>query len=330
MSSAKLRYVPLVQYQFRCISSGDLFGKTKLSEISLPELPMPPAPKPTIEELVASGESVVREMGLFWWYTPPSYLRIGLEYLHSTFDLQWWATIVIGTVVLRLALFRVPILNQRNVAEMNKHMPFSDANRKKISDARAEGNKMLEAQAMMEMREYQQKQKMNPLKALWLGCGNALIFMTQYFALKKMAAANFPGFSTEGTLWFPDLTITDPYYALPAITAITTGLVIKLGIEFGFAANALQGWQRIAVQYGMPAMIFFGNWFMDFPSVRFLIFDRNFVQFAGNSVILVHFKFHHPLLCRSFPRTDCPTLAQHPRCGAVQTQRKSIQLQTNV
>jgi YidC/Oxa1 family membrane protein insertase len=203
----------------------------------------------------------------------------------------WWVareevsrSFVLGTVVLRLALFRVPILNQRNVAEMNKHMPFSDANRKKISDARAEGNKMLEAQAMMEMREYQQKQKMNPLKALWLGCGNALIFMTQYFALKKMAAANFPGFSTEGTLWFPDLTITDPYYALPAITAITTGLVIKLGIEFGFAANALQGWQRIAVQYGMPAMIFFGNWFMDFPSAILLYWcTSNFITlfYAG-------------------------------------------------
>lgn len=57
---------------------------------------------------------------------------------------------------------------------------------------------------------------------------NGTVFMTQFFALKKMVAANFPGFSTGGALWFQNLCDYDPYYILPAISAATLSIVMKV------------------------------------------------------------------------------------------------------
>lgn len=41
---------------------------------------------------------------------------------------------------------------------------------------------------------------------------------------------------TGGALWFTDLTIADPYYALPVITGLTFLLTVELG-----AADGMQG-----------------------------------------------------------------------------------------
>lgn len=39
---------------------------------------------------------------------------------------------------------------------------------------------------------------------------------------------NYPGLSTGGTMWFTDLTIADPYYILPLISAGTMAVVSRL------------------------------------------------------------------------------------------------------
>lgn len=43
-----------------------------------------------------------------------------------------------------------------------------------------------------------------------------------------MAAAPLPSFKEGGFAWFTDLSVTDPYYLLPIITSLSTGLYLYL------------------------------------------------------------------------------------------------------
>lgn len=83
--------------QIRYISSRDvLFGDKNISIPDIPSIPDPPLIKPSIEELAASGQSVLEELGLFSWWKPSSWLRLVYENVHLYTDLPWWGTIVCG------------------------------------------------------------------------------------------------------------------------------------------------------------------------------------------------------------------------------------------
>lgn len=60
---------------------------------------------------------------------------------------------------------------------------------------------------------------------------NGSVFLTQFFAIKKMVVVDFPGLSTGGALWFLDLTACDPYYILPLISSVTLSLVMRVSFK---------------------------------------------------------------------------------------------------
>ena len=67
-----------------------------------------------------------------------------------------------------------------------------------------------------------------------LGFSNPLqggIFISFFLASSKMAWAPVESMKTGGALWFPDLTVADPTYLLPVITALTLGVIIEVSID---------------------------------------------------------------------------------------------------
>lgn len=61
----------------------------------------------------------------------------------------------------------------------------------------------------------------------------APLFMSFFLTLRAMTGYPVESMMTEGLLWFKDLTIPDPYYALPVLTSATLFMVIKMGVEYG-------------------------------------------------------------------------------------------------
>lgn len=55
------------------------------------------------------------------------------------------------------------------------------------------------------------------------------VFLSMFYGLGGIAKLPVESFKTGGMLWFPDLTIADPYYILPAISALSVALVTKVG-----------------------------------------------------------------------------------------------------
>ncbi|VDL79366.1 unnamed protein product [Nippostrongylus brasiliensis] len=203
-----------------------------------------------------AGESVLGELGLLSWWKPSSYFRVALEGIHMHADIPWWATIVCATVTLRLALIIVPIMSQRLVAKQSQYKKELDDFRQRIESARLEGNNLLQQQIFLEQRDFLKSKDIRLGRQFLILIANGGVFATQFFAIKKMVEVNYPGLATGGTAWFTDLTATDPYLALPFMSAVTMALVTRVGIEMGTSADQMTPTMRIGMQYVLPVVIF--------------------------------------------------------------------------
>ena len=58
---------------------------------------------------------------------------------------------------------------------------------------------------------------------------NGAIFMAMFFAIRGMATLPVKSMEAGGLYWFTDLTIADPYFILPIITASSLLIHLKVG-----------------------------------------------------------------------------------------------------
>ena len=95
-------------------------------------------------------------------------------------------------------------------------------------------------QAKKVTKELLNREGCNPYKVAILPWVQIPLWIVISFAIRNMSRV-FPGMtplnpdisatlSTEGTLWFRDLTLTDPYYILPCVLVITNFLNIEVGL----------------------------------------------------------------------------------------------------
>uniref|UniRef100_A0A1I7W562 Mitochondrial inner membrane protein COX18 n=1 Tax=Loa loa TaxID=7209 RepID=A0A1I7W562_LOALO len=68
------------------------------------------------------------------------------------------------------------------------------------------------------------------------------LFLTQYCGIKKMAEVIYPSWTASGTLSFIDLTVPDPAFLLPTLTAICFTFAIKRWIETLQVEKAVSSW----------------------------------------------------------------------------------------
>lgn len=54
------------------------------------------------------------------------------------------------------------------------------------------------------------------------------IFLSMFWGLRGMTSAPVESMKTGGLLWFPDLTMADPYYILPLSISSTLFIIIEV------------------------------------------------------------------------------------------------------
>ncbi|KAG0413991.1 hypothetical protein HPB47_008856 [Ixodes persulcatus] len=110
----------------------------------VPAAPVPAAPVLEVVDpgaLVEHGEGTLQSMGLGGW-APSGMVQHCLDLLHSSTGLPWWATIALGTVVVKLLVFPAILKGQKNSIHMNNHLPQMQVLQAKLSEARSCGNQM--------------------------------------------------------------------------------------------------------------------------------------------------------------------------------------------
>ncbi|XP_044732289.1 mitochondrial inner membrane protein OXA1L-like [Chrysoperla carnea] len=211
---------------------------------SLPEIPKPPTVSTnettadlleattnlTTQTIDALKEPSFESLGLGGW-TPVGMVQQCLEYLHIGLDVPWWLTIVIGTMCVRILIFPLVIIAQRNAAIMNNHMPRLQELQVKMSEARQSGNNLDAARYGQEMMVFMKEKKLNPLKNMLVPLAQAPLFISFFMGLRGMANVPVDSMRYGGLFWFTDLTLPDPFYILPVITSFTMWVTIEVGTD---------------------------------------------------------------------------------------------------
>lgn len=147
--------------------------------------------------------------------------------------LEWYQTIAVATLCMRLLMFPVMVIAQRNMANMNNNMPAMQAIQEKITDARRRGDMFEMAQLTQELQKLSTAKGINPFKNMIPIVAQLPIFMSFFIGLRGMATCPVESLSTGGILWFENLSVTDPYYLLPLITCLTTYYQVRTDYSYG-------------------------------------------------------------------------------------------------
>jgi len=158
-----------------------------------------------LELTVDYGRLTVLAQPLFWL----------LEHIHGLIG-NWGWSIVLLTMMIKLAFYKLSETSYRSMANMRKLAPRLQSLKERYSDDRQKLN-----QAMMEMYK---KEKINPLG----GCLPIVVQIPVFIALYWMLLEAVELRQAPFMLWMNNLSAPDPYYVLPLLMGATMLIQQKL------------------------------------------------------------------------------------------------------
>jgi YidC/Oxa1 family membrane protein insertase len=155
---------------------------------------------------LSPGLELTVDYGPLWFLSQPIFWL--LEHIHSLLG-NWGWSIIVLTLIIKLAFFPLSAASYRSMARMRAVSPKLQALKEKFGDDR---QKM--SQAMMELYK---KEKINPLG----GCLPILIQMPVFLALYWTLLESVEMRQAPWMFWITDLSIKDPFFILPIIMGAT-------------------------------------------------------------------------------------------------------------
>lgn len=153
------------------------------------------------------------DYGWLWLIAEPLFWL--LDWIHG-FVGNWGWSIVILTLIIKLAFFHLSATSYKSMARMRKVQPRIVAIRERYGKDKQRMN-----QAMMELYK---KEKINPLG----GCFPILVQIPVFIALYWVLLESVELRQASFILWFDDLSVHDPYFVLPILMGATMLLQQKL------------------------------------------------------------------------------------------------------
>jgi len=206
------------------------------------------------------------------WYSFSDQAVNLVQFVHETTGLPYATTIFAVTLSLRMTLFPLAVMTQRNMSRMAHMQPELAVVTEKMKALNTDSS--MEERTRLQRHYYSlmQKYDCNPLKSVVLMLAQFPIFVGMFFGLQKMPEF-YPELSTGGLWWFTDLTISDPYYILPCITAATFIAGVEVNKALTLASNPSQGPIMINVMRGMGLLMIPMTSY--FPSIVFCYWVAN-------------------------------------------------------
>lgn len=164
-----------------------------------------PKSQDQLEEL-SPGLRLTVDYGILWFIAQPIFWL--LQNIHALLG-NWGWSIIVLTIVIKLAFFPLSAASYRSMARMRAVSPKMQALKEQFGDDR---QKM--SQAMMELYK---KEKINPLG----GCLPILVQMPVFLALYWVLLESVEMRQAPWMFWITDLSIKDPYFILPIIMGLT-------------------------------------------------------------------------------------------------------------
>ncbi len=162
---------------------------------------------------VAPGLELAVDYGLLTILAQPIYWL--LSKIHSLVG-NWGWSIIILTILIKLAFYKLSETSYKSMANMRKVTPRIQALKDRFGDDKERLN-----QAMMEMYK---KEKINPLG----GCLPILVQIPVFIALYWVLLESVEMRQAPFILWIDNLSAPDPYFVLPLIMGVSMYVQQKL------------------------------------------------------------------------------------------------------
>ncbi len=162
---------------------------------------------------IAPGLELTVDYGVLWFIA--QFLFSVLKILHTALG-NWGWSIVVLTVLIKLAFYPLSAAGYRSMARMRAVQPRLLQLRERYAEDKAKLN-----QAMMDM--YKQE-KINPLG----GCFPILVQIPVFISLYWMILESIELRQAPFVLWIHDLSAKDPFYVLPALMLISMVIQTRL------------------------------------------------------------------------------------------------------
>ncbi|GMF01449.1 unnamed protein product [[Candida] boidinii] len=119
------------------------------------------------------------------------------EYVHVFSGLPWWATIVVTTLGVRLALFPLFVKSSDAMARSAAVQPESKKLRKELNIATARGDQRLRNVKMLELRELNKKNGIK-MTHLFIAPATQITYgIGTFFGIREMCNKPVEGFDTQ-------------------------------------------------------------------------------------------------------------------------------------
>ena len=183
------------------------------------------------------------DMGWFWFISQPMvwFLDLINGYINN-----WALSVVLFTLILKLALFPVTAKGFVAMASMRRAGPMMKEIQNRYGDDRA--------RLSQEMMKLYKTEKVNPLGGCLPILAQLPFFIGFFFALREMVELRHASF-----LWMSDLSIPDPYFILPVVF----GLLMVATQKLSPAPATADPVQQQVIKY-MPVV--FSIFFFVFPA----------------------------------------------------------------
>lgn len=159
-----------------------------------------------------------------------------LNWFH-TLTRNWGFAIILLTLAVKLALYKLSESQYRSMAKMKKYAPRIQELKERYGDDRQRMH-----QAMMELYK---KEKFNPLAGCWPLLIQFPVFIALYWVLLESVELRQADFM----LWLNDLSAPDPYYVLPVLFGISMFVQQKL------SGNVMTDPMQQRIMNLMPVML---------------------------------------------------------------------------
>lgn len=206
-------------------------------------------------------------LGLPNVWPPASYAQRGLEWVIQDTSLPWWATIIGATVAIRLLIFPLMVKIQGNNIRLANIQPRMKELMEDVTYAKNAGDMATMQRSVSAVQKLMKDNDANPFRSMIIPLVQFPMFMTMFFAIRGMANVELPSMIDGGVWWFTNLTVPDPYVALPIASAAFTLAVVETGAELGTNA-ANQNPQAKVMKNIIRVLMLITPWLvMNFPAV---------------------------------------------------------------
>ncbi|CAA3000613.1 mitochondrial inner membrane protein OXA1-like [Olea europaea var. sylvestris] len=186
-------------------------------------------------------------------YFPVAALQYLTDYVHSISGVNWWASIVLTTLLIRSVTLPLMINQLKATSKFTLLRPRLEEIKEDMQNRGMSPSAVAEGQAQMQalFKEYGVT-PFTPMKGLFI---QGPIFISFFLAITNMVE-KVPSFKHGGAFWFTDLTTPDSMYIFPVLTALTFWITVECnaqeGLEGNPAANTIKNVSRVFAALSIP------------------------------------------------------------------------------